>query len=117
MTRPNPCPRNDWEALQIEVAVGSILGAILDDRLPIRGICSDCGALIPADEPCDVCELRNQRRMTAAEALTEVEFLTDQGCDLDYIARALNRTPDSIGQLLRRQDRRDILDRLGRRAA
>jgi recombinational DNA repair protein RecR len=62
MTRPNPCPRNDWEALQIEVAVGSILGAILDDRLPIRGICSDCGALIDADHPCPICtEIRRRQ--------------------------------------------------------
>jgi hypothetical protein len=105
------------EATAVGDAVVGVLKAVLNPPPPPRTTCPDCGALIPADEPCDVCELRNQRRMTAAEALTEVEFLTDQGCDLDYIARALNRTPDSIGQLLRRQDRRDILDRLGRRAA
>jgi hypothetical protein len=113
-----------WEARVLGHAVISILKAIHEDIPnlpprpgPPRTTCPDCGALIPASEPCDVCELRNQRRMTTAEALTEIEFLTDQGCDLDYIARALNRTTDSIGQLLRRQDRRDILDRLGRRAA
>jgi hypothetical protein len=106
-----------WEANAVGDAVVGVLKAVLNPPPPPRTTCPDCGALIPADEPCDICELRNQRRMTAAEALTEVEFLTDQGCDLDYIARALNRTPDSIGQLLRRQDRRDILDRLGRRAA
>jgi hypothetical protein len=105
------------EATAVGDAVVGVLKAVLNPPRPPRTTCRDCRALIPAAEPCDICELRNQRRMTAAEALTEVEFLTDQGCDLDYIARALNRTPDSIGQLLRRQDRRDILDRLGRRAA
>jgi hypothetical protein len=105
------------EATAVGDALVGVLKTVLNPPPPPRTTCPDCRALIPASEPCDVCELRNQRRMTAAEALTEIEFLTDQGCDLDYIARALNRTPDSIGQLLRRQDRRDILDRLGRRAA
>jgi hypothetical protein len=113
----HPVTLTRWEATAVGDAVIGVLKAVLNPPPPPRTTCRDCGALIPADEPCDICELRNQRRMTAAEALTEIEFLTDQGCDLDYIARALNRTTDSIGQLLRRQDRRDILDRLGRRAA
>jgi hypothetical protein len=64
MTKPPQRVRNQWEALQIEVAVGAILGAILDDRLPIRAICPHCRALIDADQPCDVCALA-RRRTTA----------------------------------------------------
>jgi transcriptional regulator with XRE-family HTH domain len=55
--------------------------------------------------------------MTAEEQIAEVEHLMNQGCDIDYIAEALNRNRRSIEQNLRRYKRNDLLDRLINRAA
>jgi WhiB family redox-sensing transcriptional regulator len=56
-------------------------------------------------------------RMTAEDAIAEVEHLIAQGCDLDYIATSLNRDRRSIVQNLRRHQRHDLIERLRNRAA